>query len=450
MTKYSLPPLKDIIGAGQTEKDALEYLFANGLILNRENSLCGKQNTKKTSNRTTIVLDPCEGRLAYPTLKDNKYYWRCTSNSCRYRHRIFEGTLLDGFRESIADTVLVLYLSMSFVEQQTICCMTRLNRKTVQKLQETVRTVKAIDRGTWDDSTLKVGGFFEKDAQHDKDDHSGSQMENSNSSDAEDEDSIESVRRPSKKPKATEPVIAGTEYPHLLGKKVGGGAVPAVPGMIRKYNFKEEAIAKLEEAKAQKKNHGGRKSNAAGTSSSSTNTMMRADGKSSSGAASRNEDEVLEDDMEDEPSVDEYRFFVGSGRTNVDDNTADAKRNGDWSLPQRMGGSGDSSHSLIWLDFEIPEYATTSAPDDAEGVDKSQYRMKEAQIDESLFGKQKYHKGHPVPGTWVLGVCEEGQNADRKKLRLEVCANRNQATLTTFIVKYVRPGTWLAHTSPSV
>ena len=442
MPKYSLPSLKCIIGAVHTEEDVLEYLIANGLICNRLDAICGKVNSKKTSNGQTIQLEPCDGRLAYPTMRRGKYYWRCTTNGCRCRQSIFSGTLLDNFNESAADMVMAVYLSMSFVDQQTICCMSRLNRRTVQKIQETIRTVKAIDRGTWDEETLKIGGFFDLDEKLDEDESSGSKVHNSDDSDDEDEGPLV---RPSKKPKTTEQVIAGTEYPHLLGRKVGGCVAPAVPGMIRKYNFMEEAKAKLDDAKAKKKKSRCGSSSSS-SSSSSDNNMMRADGKSSSRTAGSSEESVHDADDDDEPSIEEYRFFRESGCTNVDDNTADAKSSEEWSVPQRVGGIGAApSNSLIWLDYEIPEYASTSAPDDAEGVNKSQYRMKEAQIDESLFGKQKYHKGHPVKGTWVLGVCEEGQNADRRKLRLEVCANRNQSTLTEFIVKYVRPATWLAH-----
>ena len=34
------------------------------------------------------------------------------------------------------------------------------------------------------------------------------------------------------------------------------------------------------------------------------------------------------------------------------------------------------------------------------------------QIDESKFGKRKYHRGHHVEGQWVFGVIEE----DRKEV----------------------------------
>ena len=43
--------------------------------------------------------------------------------------------------------------------------------------------------------------------------------------------------------------------------------------------------------------------------------------------------------------------------------------------------------------FWIPEYHEGSLPDDQEGVDLNNYNMSECQIDESNFGKQKYHKG---------------------------------------------------------
>ena len=79
MPKFPLPPLKEII-ALRTEQDALEYLFDRGLIINRENSICGKRNTRTANNRQIILLEPCKGRLAYPTMLKNKYYWRCTAH----------------------------------------------------------------------------------------------------------------------------------------------------------------------------------------------------------------------------------------------------------------------------------------------------------------------------------------------------------------------------------
>ena len=446
MPKFPLPPLKEII-ALRTEQDALEYLFDRGLIINRENSICGKRNIRTASNRQIILLEPCKGRLAYPTMLNNKYYWRCTAHSCRCRYSIFEGTLLDNFREPIADVVMAVYLSMSYVEQHTICCMIRMGRKTVQKIQEIIRKVKAIHRGTWDEPMLKVGGFYESDQKLGEDESSDEEeMAESDLDAEEDEHSDESVKRPSKKPKNNAPVISGKEYPHLLGKKVGGGDVPAVPGILRKYNFMEEAKAKQEEEEKLKKNRQRKSekshcSSACGGASSSSTT---ADSKSSSRSFT---DEAVRDDTDDEPSVEEHRFFRGCAPSNLNDDSADEKISENRTIEHRQtvtDGVG-GPQGLIWLDYEIPEYASTSAPDDAEGVDTNQYRMTQTQMDESLFGRQKYHKGHPVKGTWVLGVCEEGENADRRKLRLEVCPNRNTATLTAFIKKYVRPGTWLAH-----
>jgi hypothetical protein len=152
----------------------------------------------------------------------------------------------------------------------------------------------------------------------DEDERSGSQVQNSD--DVSDDEDEGPLVRPSKKPKITEPVIAGTEYPHLLGRKVGGGVAPAVPGMIRKYNFVEEAKAKLDEAKEKKKKPRGGSSSSSSTSLSDNN-MMRADGKSSSRTAGGSEESVHDDDDDDEPSIEEYRFFRGSRCTNVDDNT---------------------------------------------------------------------------------------------------------------------------------
>ena len=132
MPKFSLPPLKEIV-ALSTEQAALEYLLEKNFIRNLEGEVCGKRNSSKTSNGRTILLDPCEGSLAYPTLRRSKYYWRCTKNYCRCRYSIFQGTLLENFHTSTADMVMVIYLSMSFVEQKTICCMTRVDHSTVRR-----------------------------------------------------------------------------------------------------------------------------------------------------------------------------------------------------------------------------------------------------------------------------------------------------------------------------
>jgi hypothetical protein len=117
--------------------------------------------------------------------------------------------------------------------------------------------------------------------------------------------------------------------------------------------------------------------------------------------------------------------------------------------------------------FFIPQYHKDSKSDDAEGVDEDNYGMSVLEIDESLFGKQKYHKGilisytyffsHPlidiqhnvlfffcdcighfVLGCWVVGVRDKDG-----RIRLEVVADRGTVRLTRFVETYVRPGSWL-------
>ena len=62
------------------------------------------------------------------------------------------------------------------------------------------------------------------------------------------------------------------------------------------------------------------------------------------------------------------------------------------------------------------------------------------EIDESKFGKQKYHKAHRVGGIWVLGMVER---ALCQKLVLIKVKNRKADTLTMLIKKYVMPGSVL-------
>ena len=62
---------------------------------------------------------------------------------------------------------------------------------------------------------------------------------------------------------------------------------------------------------------------------------------------------------------------------------------------------------------------------------------KEVEIDESLFNKRKYNKGHPVNGIWVLGGVEHGT----KKVFTIPVEKRDKATLLKNIKKYVKPGT---------
>ena len=59
------------------------------------------------------------------------------------------------------------------------------------------------------------------------------------------------------------------------------------------------------------------------------------------------------------------------------------------------------------------------------------------QIDESKFGKRKYHRGHHVEGQWVFGGIEE----DSRKCFLVAVEKRDEATLLPIIQKWIEPGT---------
>ena len=59
------------------------------------------------------------------------------------------------------------------------------------------------------------------------------------------------------------------------------------------------------------------------------------------------------------------------------------------------------------------------------------------EIDESKFGKRKFHRGKRVDGVWVFGGCERGNSGNSF---FEVVENRTQETLERLIVKYIRKG----------
>ena len=59
------------------------------------------------------------------------------------------------------------------------------------------------------------------------------------------------------------------------------------------------------------------------------------------------------------------------------------------------------------------------------------------QIDESKFGKRKYHRGHHVEGQWVFGGIEENS----RKCFLVAVEKRDEATLLPIIQKWIAPGT---------
>jgi hypothetical protein len=67
------------------------------------------------------------------------------------------------------------------------------------------------------------------------------------------------------------------------------------------------------------------------------------------------------------------------------------------------------------------------------------------EIDESKFGKRKYHRGHRVEGNWVFGGIEKlkdpitGKNYAGKVFAM-VVADRSAKTLLSAIKKHIRPG----------
>ena len=76
----------------------------------------------------------------------------------------------------------------------------------------------------------------------------------------------------------------------------------------------------------------------------------------------------------------------------------------------------------------------------------------EVEIDESKFGKRKYHRGHRVEGQWVFGGREK---YDKGKIFMVPVPNRKQSTLIALIKKWIKPGSiihsdcWKAYTKLS-
>ena len=59
------------------------------------------------------------------------------------------------------------------------------------------------------------------------------------------------------------------------------------------------------------------------------------------------------------------------------------------------------------------------------------------QIDESKFGKRKYHRGHHVEGQWVFGGIEQ----ESRKCFMIAVDKRDEATLLPLIKRWIEPGT---------
>ena len=59
------------------------------------------------------------------------------------------------------------------------------------------------------------------------------------------------------------------------------------------------------------------------------------------------------------------------------------------------------------------------------------------EIDESKFGKRKYHRGHHVEGAWVIGGVER---TVERRVFAEVVEKRDAATLVDVVRRRVAPG----------
>ncbi|CAB9531487.1 Inherit from opiNOG: protein Hydra magnipapillata [Seminavis robusta] len=61
----------------------------------------------------------------------------------------------------------------------------------------------------------------------------------------------------------------------------------------------------------------------------------------------------------------------------------------------------------------------------------------EVEIDESKFGKRKYHRGHRVDGVWVFGGVER---TPERKCFLVAVPDRKKPTLETHVMEFILPG----------
>ena len=62
------------------------------------------------------------------------------------------------------------------------------------------------------------------------------------------------------------------------------------------------------------------------------------------------------------------------------------------------------------------------------------------EIDESKFGKMKYHKGLKRDGLWVFGAVERNEYGSSKKMRAITVCDRSEKILGHYIKKWIKPG----------
>ena len=95
---------------------------------------------------------------------------------------------------------------------------------------------------------------------------------------------------------------------------------------------------------------------------------------------------------------------------------------------------GMSSSTAVDWDSFCREICEISIIENSESVGGE---GKVVQIDESKFGKRKYHRGHHVEGQWVFGGIED----DSRKCFMVAVEHRDEATLLPIILKWIKPGT---------
>jgi transposase-like protein len=90
-----------------------------------------------------------------------------------------------------------------------------------------------------------------------------------------------------------------------------------------------------------------------------------------------------------------------------------------------------------WMSF-IREVCTNWClkSDQIGGINEEDYSPKEVEIDESVFGKRKYHHGRRVATKWVFGAIERGS----RRCFMEIVPDRTAATLLPLIEKWIAPG----------
>lgn len=95
---------------------------------------------------------------------------------------------------------------------------------------------------------------------------------------------------------------------------------------------------------------------------------------------------------------------------------------------------GLGTHTGVDWDSFSREVCEIALMEDSESIGGE---GKIVQIDESKFGKRKYHRAHHVEGKWVFGGIEN----DSRKCFLIAVDKRDEQTLLPIIQKWIKPGT---------